>query len=390
MLNIAIGKKSIIVIGVFVIALSFMSSVISAQTYLHKVVKGDTLWSICEQYYGDALLWPKLWQMNPFITNPHLLGPGDLINLLEDRPITTGAKPIIKPTEPVSGTTTEVSTPAPQTVSHPTVKPTTSANGIDISSFADVKTMGYLTFTNIQPWGRIHTKSTDKILFEEGELTFVQLFIAEGIKVGQEFLVYRADPYRNLFTKKLQGQTLEVLGKLVLKKPLEKGFYLMQVTKLFRTIDINDLIIPIEPISPCILPISSDIDMIANIMALKDQQQIIGARSVVYLDQGFNQGVQRGQIYHIIKNIVATEKEIKYLSFRKVPVTDPFTNGEKSADLMDLSLGKLIIVQSRPDTAVGIVFQMESQESTTGVVVKSIAWDDPPDWLKRLPTCQIR
>jgi nucleoid-associated protein YgaU len=58
-----------------------------AQPSTHKVEKGDTLWSICEKYYGDPTLWPKLWEMNPFVTNPHLLKPGDVITLLEKEDI---------------------------------------------------------------------------------------------------------------------------------------------------------------------------------------------------------------------------------------------------------------------------------------------------------------
>ena len=360
MLNIAIGRKSIIVIGVFVIVLSLMSSVVGAQTYLHKVVKGDTLWSICEQYYGDALLWPKLWQMNPFITNPHLLDPGDLINLLEDRPITTDAKPIVKPTEPVSGTTPAIITTAP--VPKPT-KPMSAVKGIDLSGYADVKTLGYLSVTPTKPWGRIDYKTNDKIILTENEPVIVNFFQTEGLQANQDFIAYRTLDCRHPLTNKIIGQTIEITGKLTLQKPLEKGFYLMKVAKLFRTIDRADFIMPMEPISPCILPISADIEIVTNIITTKDQQQIIGEGSVVYLAQGFNHGVQRGHVFNIIQN---------------------------AANMLELSLGKLIIVESRPDTSVGIVLQMAYRESANGVVIKSIAWDDPLDFFKKLPTCQMR
>jgi nucleoid-associated protein YgaU len=71
----------LIMVGVWFVGSGVCVSV-GAQPLTHTVVKGDTLWDICDQYYGDEELWPKLWQMNPFITNPHLLKPGDVINLL--------------------------------------------------------------------------------------------------------------------------------------------------------------------------------------------------------------------------------------------------------------------------------------------------------------------
>ena len=78
---------------VFLIVFGFIitaSPKIWAQTRTHVVVKGDTLWDICEKYYGDPELWPKLWEMNPFVTNPHLLKPGDVITLLEGVPFKKG------------------------------------------------------------------------------------------------------------------------------------------------------------------------------------------------------------------------------------------------------------------------------------------------------------
>ena len=71
---------------ILVFGYCLLSQTVTAREYTHTVKKGDTLWDICEEYYGDATLWPKLWEMNPFVTNPHLLKPGDLIMLFEQEP----------------------------------------------------------------------------------------------------------------------------------------------------------------------------------------------------------------------------------------------------------------------------------------------------------------
>jgi len=48
----------------------------------HVVKQGNTLWDICDEYYGDPWSWPQLWAYNKSITNPHWIYPGDQIRLL--------------------------------------------------------------------------------------------------------------------------------------------------------------------------------------------------------------------------------------------------------------------------------------------------------------------
>src|SRR5262249_2626627 len=47
----------------------------------HRVQKGDTLWDISQSYFRNPWYWPKLWALNPAITNPHWIYPGDVLRL---------------------------------------------------------------------------------------------------------------------------------------------------------------------------------------------------------------------------------------------------------------------------------------------------------------------
>ncbi|HEY5715937.1 MAG TPA: LysM peptidoglycan-binding domain-containing protein [Psychromonas sp.] len=48
----------------------------------YTVVKGDTLWDISAHFLNSPWLWPRLWQANNQIENPHLIYPGDLLKLI--------------------------------------------------------------------------------------------------------------------------------------------------------------------------------------------------------------------------------------------------------------------------------------------------------------------
>lgn len=49
------------------------------QTYVVK--QGDTLWGIAGAFLSEPWQWQSLWRANPRIRNPHLIYPGDVLNL---------------------------------------------------------------------------------------------------------------------------------------------------------------------------------------------------------------------------------------------------------------------------------------------------------------------
>ena len=61
------------------------------------VKKGDTLWDISTIFLDQPWLWPKLWRLNPEITNPHLIYPGDVLKLIYDEQ----GKPMLVIEEPI-------------------------------------------------------------------------------------------------------------------------------------------------------------------------------------------------------------------------------------------------------------------------------------------------
>jgi hypothetical protein len=54
---------------------------IPAGVDVHVVVKGDTLWDLAQQFYGDPYLWPVIWDANRYVTYSHWIYPGDPLEI---------------------------------------------------------------------------------------------------------------------------------------------------------------------------------------------------------------------------------------------------------------------------------------------------------------------
>jgi hypothetical protein len=49
----------------------------AATDQVHVVAKGDTLWQLAAKYYGNAYLWPQIWEKNKYVLDAHWIYPGD-------------------------------------------------------------------------------------------------------------------------------------------------------------------------------------------------------------------------------------------------------------------------------------------------------------------------
>jgi hypothetical protein len=376
----------------FVICLMTLGSLMicpppaGAQQPTHVVEKGDTLWSISEKYYGDADLWPKLWQMNPFITNPHFLNPGDVITLLEEEPQETAKAAEEEAREPVVEEK----------------ESETETAGIDLSGFTNVEGLGYLSRTRVTPWGRLFFTDSSKLILGKGDKVFVDFGEREGIRPGQEFTVYKnSDLLRHPLTDKKLGHAVSFLGTLVIRKHLEKGIYESDIVYSYKTINIGDPVIPRQPVSPCIKPLPTDKDMLANIVSSMEQQELIGQFSIVFLDKGFNQGVRRGNVFEVvrIKKIHDPDVEtmtlvefIKHVHAKKTladfSIPQLLKRFSKERAVYHIPLGRIMVVESRPDTATALV--MSSKEDfQNGAFVKGVTYTEEPEFLAAMPRCDV-
>jgi LysM repeat protein len=351
-----------------------------AQPSTHKVERGDTLWSICEKYYGDPNLWPKLWEMNPFVTNPHLLKPGDVITLIEKEDMAK-KKVAEKPSKEAA-------------------KPVPKMKGIDLGLLINPATMGYLSLTKVEPWGEIYASTKSELGAEKGDKVFINFKNRAGVKPGDEFRVARPITVRHPLTDRLMGEIINFRGAVVVKEHLKEDFFLAEVTDVWIEFGVGAMVLPFEPMSKCVQPMATDPKLYGNIVALKDDRKIVGPGSVVYLDAGFKDGVQRGQVFDVVRITKISAPAFRLSNFEEIvnEVGSTLSKNEYLADfwkeltegtkLYDYTVGKLMIVESRPVSSTAIVLT-SSEDLYTGAYIKGYSWSETPEFLMNLPSCPL-
>ncbi|MFC1819543.1 LysM peptidoglycan-binding domain-containing protein [Thermodesulfobacteriota bacterium] len=371
-----IKNRYIIVVLIFAIGCFFLNpSVIWAQKLTHTVQKGDTLWSICEKYYGDSDLWPKLWQMNPFVTNPHLLNPGDVIVLFEKEPVKEVKIPVIVEKKP----------PVKKE------KPEPKIMGINLFDLTEINTIGYFAHGNVKQWGALFASESGRILFTKDDFAFVLFDENRDIKVGDEFFIGRSSPpVKHPDTRKKLGHVFAVNGRMVVEERLglaytdrkfydKKNVFKVKVTEVYNPVRVEDIVVPYQSVSGCVLPIPINKKLLLRIIASKNQLTLIHKNSIVYIDQGFNHGINRGNVFEVVKPHITRDPK---------PGKKDYPFEESRIILPDKPVGRIMVLESRPDTSTAIVLSA-TEPFSVGVYIKDISWVETTDFLSSIAQCPI-
>jgi hypothetical protein len=180
-----------------------------ANARTHTIVAGDTLWDLAQTYYGNAYLWPQLWESNTWITDAHWIYPGDVL-LIEGEASTASVA-----TETTTTEQTEQSDQSALVVSETTREPTP----IPLGTEADVYCYGYIghpeepmpnfvsSFEDVEVMYQPGVLTSQEAGASEGDLVFVSGGTATGLVPGETYMII--EPAETI----IHPRSKEVLGR---------------------------------------------------------------------------------------------------------------------------------------------------------------------------------
>jgi len=214
---------------------------------MYTIKQGDTLWDISSKFLKDPFLWPKLWQRNPYITNPHWIYPGNPVRLspLERVKKEELAKEAAPPTPVGPGPEVKREEPPPIEKT-PEVIVEVKKRVEERPYFPENRFSGFFSNVDHRGIGMILESKEGKSLMAEGDIVYLIFKSSEPILIGNKYTVFRpSEVMRDPITDERLGRRYNITGNLQIIDQFGR-FFTAKVTEAFEEIQKGDRIQPYD------------------------------------------------------------------------------------------------------------------------------------------------
>jgi len=284
----------------------------------YTIQKGDTLWDLSRRFLDSPWQWPDMWSENSQIANPHRVYPGDRIRLFQRKDVarwvdTDLDKEVVEEKDPL------------------------------YYFYSSIDKIGFIKKEPATPLGTIFEVKDDKEMISKGDLVYIRPNEDTSFIPGNKFTVYRAlKPLRDRRTNSYIGVQHYLTGIVEITK-IEPEFAVARVVQSFRSIEVNDLLIPYVKRSPKIILTESKKELAGKIIEAEEHTSIIGDNTVAFIDKGNKDGVKPGHRYSIF--------------YREKKRLDPKTKGD--VYLTPVDFGTLLVLHAEETTSTVLITSAE-------------------------------
>jgi hypothetical protein len=299
------------------------------------VKKGDTLWDISKRFYGDPFLWPRLWQQNQYVTNPHFIYPGDRIRLYpykilikeeEKPPPVEEAKPLLPP----------------KLEEVPPLPPPPEV--IRLVIYPEVGTAGFIA-DKMKGVGKIVAAKVDKIQLAAEDEVYIKFQKGFSVDKGDVFTIFRIGEWvKHPASGKVIGRKMMILGTTVITKTTEGKAQTALITRSYNPILKGDELTPYFAPREELDVRSIEKPLYGWVVASQLNKLELVEGDVVYIDRGEDDHVQPGNIFHVFR--------------RGGVVRDPASKKKKETiQLPDETIARLVVIKTQPKTSTAVIVQ---------------------------------
>ena len=268
---------------------------VQEQSADYTIVEGDTLWDISAAKLGDPLLWPQIWKLNPYVTDPHWIYPGNTLVLPQSQvEMATSSQGITEEYVLGDELSPEELAPAP-----PEPKP--------LASYSQMQSAGFISPRAVDEFFGciVEAEELMKAGLEENDIVYIDKGSADGIFPGDEFFViHQGDKVFHPKSNDYLGFMYSNRGKIKVLCVQEHSAT-SKIIECYDAIARGDYIEPYEDVpAPTALSIpKSDFcepakgEIEGCIVASKDDMRGLAYGNIIYIDKGIDDGVAPGDMF---------------------------------------------------------------------------------------------
>ncbi|MCA9538913.1 MAG: LysM peptidoglycan-binding domain-containing protein [Myxococcales bacterium] len=239
------------------------------------VEKGDTLWDICEYYFSEPWVWPTVWALNPHITNPHWIYPGDILRLRR------GAGEVVD---------------ADGVVVQPFNYTIGSENARQITL-----NEGFIVEDEIEKAGNVAYSPLARRYLALDDLVYLEMKNLDEVRVGDRFTVYRVEhDVTHPETGAYIGQKIRVTG-MVEVETVDKYVARARIVSSFTEIERGNPITKEIDQYAVVNPRQNLLDLKGTVVDALPPARELGQFDTVFLDKGAKDGVQIGNRFFVMR-----------------------------------------------------------------------------------------
>ena len=288
-----------------------------------QIQSGDNLWGIAKSKFGNAFLWRKIWEENPWLTNPHELEVGRMLAYYREDQNDNKIKkiPIIKLRPEKVGTISDIDN--------------------DIYVNRVLKARYHLTYQVIKSddlLGEVTGAYTKKKGIDIMSDIYVSFFEGKQVELGSRFAVVREEKDlrdRTQVGNPVIGKLVRILGELTVISntgPLA----LMAFSSQYYPVNRGDKIMLIPKIVGNTNAEFPNRDLIPQIVMGEElETNFIRQGQLLVLNKGTNHGMKEGCLFKVFED------------------TDPLL--KTTENVSPTSKGEVRIVSVGDDSSIGIV-----------------------------------
>nr|WP_159063653.1 LysM peptidoglycan-binding domain-containing protein [Thaumasiovibrio occultus] len=304
----------------------------------YTVKRGDTLWDISAHFLDSPWLWPQLWNANPEIENPHLIYPGDVLQL-----IWVDGQPRLS-SKPYNRVSPEIREERKDPLS-------TLARDLMVPFLGQDRLM---TPEEIDALPRIYGAQDGRSILS----SFDDIYVDQVIDGTTEWGVFRVLPLveRADGGREARVHPLRHVANVVVKRT-DGDNSVVRIRTAGQEISLNDVLMPLAPVQDfndvnalSFLPTSAPQGIDGAIVADVEDFTLQDKHQVVVLNRGVSDGLSRGHV--LMVNREGAKVQTTSDGYRYLEVEWFYKRGDS---LPPYAIGEVVVLRSYVDFSIAVV-----------------------------------